>query len=285
MSPPRSASAALLAASIGGATASAAALAAPDAGADARARALELFDGEYLRWEVRYMGVVGGYAEAWTARGEDGALVSTGIAQNAPWYGKVYEIDDRVVSTWRPDGGSDRYSTWFREGGFMQDQDMVFGEETVEVWRHQYFGKKKDREPGWREWTTPYPARAGAEDPVSAFFRMRLMDLGEAQAFPLFSGSETWALEIVPQGRERLVDTALGTIDTRLVELKTRHDGEIEQKGRFLVWVTDDERQVPVRVVVKTNVGPIRADLVSYEAPGTVAEDTPDGDRGDRPAP
>lgn len=280
MSPSRSATAALFAAGLGGA-APVAAMAAPTAPDAARERALDLFDGEYLKWEVRYMGVVGGFAEAWTAQGEDGALVSTGIAQNAPWYGKVYEIDDRVVSTWRPEGGSDRYSTWFREGGFQQDQDMVFGDESIEVWRHQFFGKKKDREPGWREWTTPYPAHAGAEDPISAFFRMRLLDLTEPQAFPLFSGSETWALEVVPEGRERLTGTALGTIDARVIRLQTRHEGEIEPKGRFTVWVTDDERQIPVRMVVKTTVGPVRADLVSYEAPGTVADDAAEADAAD----
>jgi hypothetical protein len=231
------------------------------------------FDGEYLRWEVRYLGVVGGYAEAWTELGEDGALVTTALARNAPWYAKIYSIDDRVVSTWDPGGGSRHYSTWFREGKFQQDQDMVLDADPVTVWRKQNFKE------GWREWSTPYEAVPLAQDPVSAFFQLRMLNLDETRRFPIFSGSETWTLEVVPMGREHLEGTSLGSVDTRRVQLRTSHRGDVEQKGTFTVWVTDDARRLPVRMVVKTNFGPIKADLVAWEAPVAVAE----GGEGDEP--
>jgi hypothetical protein len=41
----------------------------------------------------------------------------------------------------------------------------------------------------------------------------------------------------------------------------------VKQRGRFFVTLTDDERRIPVRAVIKTNIGSIKADLVSYAAP------------------
>jgi hypothetical protein len=265
--PRRSAAAALLAASLGADPAFAAeAVDAPPAPAQPLA-----FTGEYMRWEIKYMGVTGGFAEAWTEAGEDGRLVTTGIAQNAPWYAKVYTLDDRVRSTWDPAGGSAAYDTWFREGGFQQDQEMRLSADGIHVDRRQLGDE------GWREWSNDYPAHPGAEDPVSAFFRMRMMDLDTTQRFPVFSGKRTWTLEVVTRKRERLQDTPLGPVYTRVVELRTAHEGDLEQRGRFLLWLTDDARQVPVRMVVKTNVGPIKANLIAYEAPGAVVAEGEDG--------
>lgn len=267
MRPRRSAAAALLAASLGADPAHAAEAVDAPPSPDAPLA----FEGEYLRWEIKYMGVTGGFAEAWTEAGEDGRLVTTGIAQNAPWYAKIYTLDDRVRSTWDPAGGSSAYDTWFREGKFQQDQEMRLGADAITV------QDRILREDGWKEWQHEYPAHPGAEDPVSAFFRLRMMDLATAQRFPVFSGKRTWTLEVVPRKTERLKTAAFGPVDTQLVELRTAHEGDLEQKGRFLLWVTDDARRVPVRMVVKTNLGPIRADLVAYEAPGAVVAEGSDG--------
>ena len=70
---------------------------------------------------------------------------------------------------------------------------------------------------------------------------------------------------VEPLGTETLPDTALGTVKTLLVELKTAHKGQLEQRGRFLLWLTDDDQRVPVKMVVRTNFGPLTAELTSYQ--------------------
>ena len=216
-----------------------------------------------MRWAVTYMGVVGGYAEAWTEPDGEGRQVTTGMARNAPWFARVYTIDDRIRSIWKPTGGSIAYDTWFREGRFQQDQQMRFGTDGIHVERRQR------GDTGWRSWSDAYPAHPGVEDPVSAFFRLRMLDLDQTQRIPVFSGRHTWTLEVLHRRMERRRDTPLGTVDTRIVELRTAHEGDLEQRGRFLLWVTDDRRQIPVRMVVRTNLGSIRADLVEYVPSGS----------------
>ena len=254
----RSAAAALIAGSLGGLPVHAVEPSVPPSA--------DRFEGEFLRWEVSYLGVTGGFAEARTTADERGMPVTTGNVRNAPWYDSIYTIDDRMRSAWDPQGGSRTYDTWFREGRFQQDQHMRLSEDGIRVDRRQL------GDSGWREWSNDYPPHPGAEDPVSAFFRMRMMDLDETVRFPVFSGRHTWTLEVVPREREHLRDTPLGAVDTRVVELRTAHEGDLEQRGKFLLWLTDDARQVPVRMVVRTNVGPIRADLVEYAAPRMATE-------------
>jgi len=225
----------------------------------ALARAGDL-GGERMRWDVTYAGMVAG--QAWAeVKVDGGTLLLSGGAKNADWYEPFYKIDDWVQSTWVPGQGSLRYETRFREGRFHQDQDMRFEESGIEVARRQL------KSEGWKEWTTPYPPAPGVEDPVSALYAMRALEGDGPWTLQVFSGKKSWPLSIEPVERAT-IDTIFGK-DTpvRVVELKSLHEGDVKQRGRFFVTLTDDERRIPVRAVIKTNIRSIKADLVSYAAP------------------
>jgi len=217
--------------------------------------------GERVSWDLRYLGLRAGSAWAEVAAGEGGRFVFTGGADNAPWYAAVYSIHDHIESLWDPAGpGSVRYTTRFREGGFHQDQRMEIAADGVVVAREQRF------EEGWRRWEDRYPGAGGpVEDPQSAFYRLRLLPLvpGERYRFPVFSGRETWQIEVLVEPRQTL-ESALGTVPVLPVRLFTRHHGVLEQRGRIVVYLTDDVRRVPVRAILHTNFGAIHADLTSW---------------------
>ncbi len=232
----------------------------------ARAQAAPPFGpGERIRWSVTYMKVQAGHAWAEVDAEEGGGLAIRAGARNAPWYGRLYAIDDLVQSRWDPTGpGSTLYLTRFREGGFHQDQRMELGPAGVRVERSQRF------DGGWRSWVDEYPGSGVAvEDPTTAFFRVRMLPLvsGQRYEFPVFSGRETWPLRLVVDPRQEL-DTVLGLIPVIPVRVFTEHEGDLEQRGNIVLFLSDDERRVPVRAILHTNFGPIRADLVSYTPPG-----------------
>ncbi|MFT4975792.1 MAG: hypothetical protein ACI8S6_001685 [Myxococcota bacterium] len=225
--------------------------------------------GELLVWDVRFAGLVGGQAKAGVTDAPDGAYYVDAWLKNADWYSAIYTIDDHSRSTWTPEGGSIRYETRFREGGFEQDQDMRMSADAFSVWRHQ---KLKD---GWREWTTPYDPHPYVEDPVTAIFALRGLEGEGPWSVPVFSGEATWPLEVTVHGREHMDDTPLGAVDVVIYSLQSRHRGEWEQRGRFLVYLTDDTRHIPVRFVIKSTIGAIRADLTTYTPPQDVSHEAP----------
>ncbi len=226
--------------------------------------ALPFGPGERVRWSVTYMKVKAGQAWVSVDRQDDGLLSIVGGARNASWYGRFYTIDDEVRSSWDPRGpGSRRYVTRFREGGFHQDQRIEIAPDGIRVERSQRF------DDGWKDWVEDYegPGRA-VEDPTTAFFRIRLLPLvsGESYRFPVFSGRETWELRVDVEPRQSL-KTALGELQVIPVQIFTQHQGDLEQRGRIVLYLSDDSRRIPVRAIMHTNVGPIRADIISYQPP------------------
>ena len=217
--------------------------------------------GETLRWEIQFAGVSGGQMWASVVPGAGEAVYIEAGVRSADWYARLYPIDDFARSTWTPGYGSSRYETRFREGRFHQDQDMSLAGDPFIVWRRQAL------EEGWREWETTYPGRAGVQDPVSAIYALRLLSGGGPWTYPVFSGDKTWPLQVEQISTEHLEDTPIGAVDVLVLSLHTLHEGDWEQRGRFLLYITDDERRIPVRIVVKTSIGSVRANLISYTPP------------------
>ncbi|MEL6343515.1 MAG: DUF3108 domain-containing protein [Myxococcota bacterium] len=219
-------------------------------------------DGERLTWSLSFAGITAGEAWATVKPGptSDQQIIEAG-ARNADWYGAIYSIDDFIRSTGSLTSGSVRYETRFREGGFQQDQDMTLSPEGITVWRNQKFKE------GWREWTKTYPAAPGAADPLSALYMLRRLEGEGPWVLPVFSGEETWPLEVELLGREVWSKGVMGPVTVRVLSLRTLHEGDWEQRGKFLVYVTEDAHRVPARVVIKLNVGAIRAELIAHTPP------------------
>ena len=107
----------------------------------------------------------------------------------------------------------------------------------------------------------------GTLDLLSAFYFLRLQKLkeGEVVRFPVSHDAENYPFEVVIGKREKL-KTELGKFRTLKVEPKLFGPGRIfTRPGEMTMWVTDDERHTPVRLVAKTVSGTITATLVKAE--------------------
>lgn len=226
------------------------------------------FAGELLRWEVRYTGLSVGTAWA-EAKAEGQELVIEAGARNASWYEPIYVVNDLVRSTWSPGAGSRRYQTWFREGRFHQDQDMKLGPDAVEVWRRQL------RDGAWSESTTRYDPAPLAEDPISAMYALRREEGDGPWTYVVWNGKKALSV-VATAGPEETLETALGALQVRRVSLAVPHEGQVSQKGSFVVWLSADERRLPVRAVLDANVGSFRAELIEYRSPGGSAGAAPE---------
>lgn len=105
-------------------------------------------------------------------------------------------------------------------------------------------------------------------DILSAFYYTRTQDIGsmrKGQSFMLknFYGKETHDLRIRVLGRER-VKVAAGTFDCVVVEPMVAEGGLFKNEGRIVVYMTDDDRKIPVKVSTKVLIGTIDGELVSY---------------------
>ena len=62
-------------------------------------------------------------------------------------------------------------------------------------------------------------------------------------------------------GRE-VVETPAGKFKCVVIEPKLKAGGIFKNKGRLVIWLTDDERRMPVLMKSKVAIGSISATLV-----------------------
>jgi len=74
-------------------------------------------------------------------------------------------------------------------------------------------------------------------------------------------GSKTQRVIVEVQAREK-VQTPLGTFDALRVEPKV-FGGLLKRKGRLFIWLSADERQLPVRIKATISAGSITGTLRS----------------------
>jgi hypothetical protein len=111
----------------------------------------------------------------------------------------------------------------------------------------------------------------GTLDPLSVFYGFRSRELGPDSVIwlPVTDGTKSVMGEAKVTGRERITVPA-GEFDTWVVDPDIRDLGGVFRKSpgaRLTVWVTADERKIPVRIESKVLVGSFRAELAALTWP------------------
>jgi hypothetical protein len=114
------------------------------------------------------------------------------------------------------------------------------------------------------------PMPAGAQDDASIFYFMRLLPLADGKRFTLnnLMDPDDNPMKVSVLGKES-VRVPAGTFDAWVLRLDVDTDsGAFSQGGELTVWMTRDERRLPVKLESKLPVGTFTASLREYR-PGS----------------
>ena len=64
-------------------------------------------------------------------------------------------------------------------------------------------------------------------------------------------------------GRQR-IEVDAGTFDCIIIEPLMKEGGLFKSEGRVVIWLTDDDRKIPVKVSTRVVIGSIDAELREY---------------------
>lgn len=128
-------------------------------------------------------------------------------------------------------------------------------------------------------WFDPYLSKAFAEnkeykvppychDIVSAFYYVRTLNLGamkKGTVFYLqnFFGDQVYKLGVKILGKQT-VEVEAGKFNCVMIEPLVVEGGLFKSEGQILIWVTDDDRKIPVKVFTKILIGNVSAELVKF---------------------
>jgi hypothetical protein len=213
---------------------------------------------EVLRYDLTWAGIKAGEASLEVT--DEGAWVRiTSTARSAKWLSLFYTVDDRVESRLSKDGSPRfigrpmNYRLTLREGRHRKNKEVIFDSRNSKVTYIDYLAEEK------KELKVP----AFTLDPLSSFFYLRTLDLkvGKPVYVTIFDSKKVWNVEVQVLRRER-IEVPAGVFDTILVKPLMKSEGIFYRKGEIFIWLTDDEKRIPVMLKSKVKVGSIKASLV-----------------------
>ncbi len=230
-------------------------------GAFSKASAMPLQIPEKLTYDLTWTGIKAGTASLeLTSEGDALRIIST--ARSAEWISVFYTVEDRVESILSRNsplsqlGQPTRYRLRIREGRNRKDKEVVFDRDNNKARYVDYLKNEK------KEYDIPL----SAFDPISSFYYLRLMKLvvGESVYLTVFDSKKVWKVEVQVLRKEK-VTIPSGTFDTVVVKPLMKSEGIFYRKGEIYIWLTDDNRHIPVKMRTKVPVGSITATLVQAD--------------------
>ena len=113
-----------------------------------------------------------------------------------------------------------------------------------------------------------FPIPPYVHDIMSAFYFFRTIDFrgratGDVIMLQNFYKDRTHDLEVRILGRQEL-EVEAGTFNTIVLEPMVREGGLFKNEGRIVVWLSDDELKIPLRINSKVMIGSIDTELREY---------------------
>ncbi|HEV2663634.1 MAG TPA: DUF3108 domain-containing protein, partial [Blastocatellia bacterium] len=123
------------------------------------------------------------------------------------------------------------------------------------------------------------PHEGGMLSLLSAIYFVRLQHLKEGQmlTFPVSADEENYQFEVLVGKRESL-KTDCGKVKTVRLEPKLFGPGRFfKRHGEMTMWVSDDNKRTPLRLVAKTPKGTITAKLLNFKKKCNIIEPEDEG--------
>jgi hypothetical protein len=213
--------------------------------------------GESLKFSVQYGPIHAGsaYLEVPEIRVWEGhpSYVLVARAESNSFFSRFYKVRNRIESVWDRSGQfSWRYSESRREGKEKAQTEIVFD-----------YDRGEARYPDGKTFAIPLRV----QDALSSFYytRFQALPLGGSIVFDYHASRKSQPLEVKVLGREK-VETPAGTFKCVAIEPILKAGGIFKNKGRLVIWITDDERRMPVMMKSKVAIGSISVVLQEFRA-------------------
>jgi uncharacterized protein DUF3108 len=205
--------------------------------------------GEYLKFSVRYGFISAGdaYLEIPEVRMWKGRPVYHLVAraESNKFFSTFYKVRNRIESLWDTTGFySRRFYENRREGGYHEENEITFDYKRGEA---VYANDGQ---------TIAIPQNC--QDALSSFYFTRTQDLplGGSVIFDYHASHRSQPIEVKVLGRQR-IETPAGTFNCIVIEPILRAAGIFKNQGRLVIWLTDDDRRMPVMMKSKVTIGSI----------------------------
>lgn len=172
----------------------------------------------------------------------------------------IYPVNDiHITSIYGKARLPFRYEVWQNEGwNYKAHRLTKYRQKNNQI----YYWKNKEPR-------IVYNIQGLIHNEFSSFFVTRVMDLQLERSFivPTFADHKRNEVIVDVMAKKKLQDTVLGTVNTIEVMPIMKFEGLYDKRGDTVIWFTDDECRVPVKINSKILLGSLTAKLVAWSNP------------------
>lgn len=221
--------------------------------------------GERLDFRLSWGPVTAGTATLQVKPTKDGKTEFYTLAHDHGTFKSLYPVADTIYTRVRNKGlMTEVFKKTLHEGSYHNTSVIRFDRKGEKAWLSDTVFLDPVKRTVKRSADTVVSIRGMEHSIMSAFYFVRTIPLavGDTTKFSAVSGKKRYELKVVTHGREKM-KTVLGEVNTVKVEPMLDGDGIFVSKGRIFIWLTDDERRIPVLMECEIAVGSIKAKLIS----------------------
>lgn len=217
---------------------------------------------ERFQFDLTWTGIKAG--EAVLEAIDDGQCIHfISKTYSAEWVSLFYRVENMIESTVKAANANSsqdafayipsHYSVKMREGRHRRDKEVFFDRTARQAAYINHIEKER----------ASFPINDSTFDPLSGFFYVRRipLEVGKSVFVDVFDSKKLYKLEVKVLKKES-IKTSLGTFQTIVIKPIMQSEGIFYRKGDILIWLTDDEKKIPVLIKIKASLGSISATLV-----------------------
>jgi hypothetical protein len=211
--------------------------------------------GEKLTFSIRYGLIRAGTAELEVMNGDDGSWILVSRARTNSFFDVFFKVRDEVRAWIDPATMSTlRFEKHLREGKYSDDEVVVYDHDAGYAY--------------YEEDGTKVPITNDVRDVLSTFFYVRTarLPIRDRIEMTYHSSKKNWPIQVDVDAVEK-VKVPAGEFRCLVIEPHLSTVGVFKQSGRLRIWVTADDRRMPVKLESKVIFGAFEAVLTDYRRP------------------
>ncbi|MGB9716172.1 MAG: DUF3108 domain-containing protein [Thermodesulfovibrionales bacterium] len=208
------------------------------------------FYNERFLYDIYWLGIYAGSAALETSLEKDTLRISS-RANSSPFISTFYTVEDYAESLVK-DGRTVHFRIKQREGRYRSNKETIFDVDKGKIIYFDYLkSKKKEHDLNCIIW-----------DVISGFFYLRTQPLivGKTVYINVFDSNKFLKAEVSVLRKEKIKVKGV-EVSTIVIKPDLKSEGLFHRKGDIFIWLTDNEKKVPVKIETKVPIGKIVAEL------------------------
>ncbi len=223
---------------------------------------------ELMKFKVRWSFVSVGMAEIELKKDDEKKEIyhirldaeSSGIISS------IFDVDDHAECWVDSNLCSIKYLKNQREGRWVADESVIFDYNTRKI-IYEIKKKKQKGEIEEKREEIEMGERECFQDILSSFYYFRALFLkeGETYQIPTFDRGRIFNTELHVLRKEK-ISTEIGDFDAYLLQPVSKFEGAFRtRRGKMWVWISADEKRIPLRIKAKFTFGSVYMDIIYYQ--------------------